>query len=133
VSSNRTHAWFLPVVAGMVILFPFVHSVGRFAWASISSSPKPFLQVAADPSQRCVRDPIWMRQNHRIFLRELRDRTVRERIRSEITLRSCSQCHKDKTQFCDKCHDAVNLRPDCFDCHAYSTTARAVVPPEGEP
>jgi len=125
VSSNRTHAWLLLVVAGIVILSPFAYSVGRFAWASIFSSPKPFLQATADPSQRCVRDPVWMRQNHRVFLRELRDKTVREGIRNEVTLRSCSHCHNDKAQFCDKCHNSVNLRPDCFDCHFYS----ANVPP----
>jgi len=133
VSSNRTRAWLLPVVAGVVILSPFAYSVGRFAWASIFSTPRPFLQVAADPSRRCVRDPAWMRQNHRVFLQELRDKTVREGIRNEVTLRSCSQCHKDKAQFCDKCHSSVNLHPDCFECHSYSTTVHPVVLPEGAP
>jgi hypothetical protein len=42
-------------------------------------------------------------------------------------LHSCSQCHKDKAQFCDKCHTAANLHPDCFDCHSYSTAAQPVV------
>lgn len=132
-SFNRTHAWLLPVVASIVILSPFAYSVGRFAWVSIFSAPKPFLQVAADPSHRCVRDPVWMRQNHRVFLRELRDKTVRKGIRNEVTLRSCSQCHKDKTQFCDKCHNSVNLHPDCFDCHSYSATVPSVVSPVGAP
>jgi len=127
VNSNRRHAWLLPVVAGIVILFPFAYSIGSFVWASIFSAPKAFLQVATGPSQRCVRDASWMRQNHRVFLRELRDKTVREGIRNEVTLRSCGQCHKDKTQFCDKCHNSVNLRPDCFDCHSYPTNVQPVV------
>lgn len=130
-SPNRKHAWFLPAFVGVIILCPFAYSVGRFAWTSIST-PKPFLQVAADASKRCVRDPAWMRQNHRVLLQELRDRTVRQGIRNEITLHSCSQCHKDKAQFCDKCHTAANLHPDCFDCHSYSTTVRPVVSSAGE-
>lgn len=129
-SSNRARGWLLPAIAGVIILSPFAYSVGRFAWASVSSAPRPFLQGAADPSQRCVRDPSWMRQNHRIFLQELRDKTVRDGIRTEVTLHSCSQCHKDKAQFCDKCHNAANLHPDCFDCHSYSTAAQTVVFPD---
>ena len=112
--------WLLPALAGIVILTPFAYSAGRYAWASRFAAQKPFLQVPSASSQRCVRDPEWMRLNHMDLLEELRDKTVREGIRSEVTLRSCSQCHKDKTQFCDKCHQAANLRPDCFDCHSYS-------------
>ena len=132
-SRNRVPTWLLPALAGVIILTPFAYSVGRFAWASIFPATKPFLQAAADPSQRCVRDPAWMRQNHRVFLRELCDKTVREGVRNEITLRSCSQCHKDKAQFCDKCHNTVNLHPDCFDCHFYSITTRPVASLEGAP
>lgn len=132
-SLNRTRAWLLPVIAGFFILLPLAYSVGRFALVSIFPAPKPFLQAAADPTRRCVRDPAWMRQNHRVFLRELRDKTVRQGIRNEITLRSCSQCHKDKAQFCDKCHNAANLHPDCFDCHSYSPTTRVAVSLERAP
>ncbi len=130
---NRPSNWLLPAVAGVIILVPFGYSVGRFGWVSTFAAPKPFLEVVSPPSQRCVRDPAWMRQNHRVLLEELRDKTVREGIRSEITLHSCSQCHKDKTQFCDKCHNAANLHPDCFDCHSYSTTHQPVLLLEGAP
>jgi hypothetical protein len=133
VTPTRRPAWLIPVVAGVVILSPLAYSVGRFAWVSLFAAPKPFLQAASAPSGRCVRDAAWMRGNHRVFLRELRDKTVRDGIRNEVTLSSCSQCHKDKAQFCDKCHNAVNLRPDCFDCHSYSTTMKAVVFQEGKP
>ena len=118
---NRAPTWLLPAIAAVIILTPFAYSAGRFAWVSLFAARKPFLEVPAATSQRCVRDPKWMRQNHRVLLEELRDKTVRDGIRNEVTLRSCSQCHKDKAQFCDKCHQAANLHPDCFDCHSYST------------
>ncbi len=74
-----------------------------------------------------------MRQNHMIFLNELRDQTVREAIRGNVTLHNCSQCHKDKTQFCDKCHQAANLHPHCFECHSYSASGSAIVLSQGGP
>jgi hypothetical protein len=119
--SRRRQEWLLPAIACVIILTPFAYSAARFAWVSLVANRKPFLEVPSATSQRCVRDPHWMRQNHRVLLEELRDKTVRDGIRSEVTLRSCSQCHKDKSQFCDKCHQAVNLYPDCFNCHSYAT------------
>ena len=116
---NRRPAWLVPAVAGVLILSPFAYSMGRFAWLRAFSAPKPFLETASAPSQRCLRDPKWMRQNHMVFLNELRDKTVREGIRSDVTLNSCSQCHKDKTQFCDKCHERAGVKLDCFGCHTY--------------
>ena len=130
---NRRPAWLIPAVAGVLILLPFAYSLGRFAWVRTFTAPKPFLEIASAPSQRCVRDPKWMRQNHKIFLNELRDKTVREGIRSNVTLNSCSQCHKDKTRFCDKCHQAANLHPDCFDCHSYSAAGSPAVLLRGGP
>jgi len=129
---TRPPAWLFPTIAGVIILSPFAYSAGRFAWLSMSP-PQPFLQAPSSPSQPCVRDPGWMRQNHRVFLYELRDRTVRDGVRSEVTLSSCSQCHKDKTRFCDKCHHAANLHPDCFDCHSYSKSSQSVVLLNGGP
>ena len=123
---NRPPAWLFPVIAGVIILSPFAYSAARFAWLSMSP-PKPFLEASSSPSQRCVRDIGWMRQNHRVLLFELRDKTVRDGIQNEVTLSSCSQCHKDKTRFCDQCHNAANLHPDCFACHFYSKSSQPVV------
>jgi hypothetical protein len=115
----RPPLWLFPAIAGALILSPFAYSTARFAWLSLSP-PKPFLQASSSPKPRCVRDVAWMRQNHRVLLYELRDKTVRDNVRSELTLRSCSECHKDKSQFCDKCHQSANVHPDCFNCHSYS-------------
>ena len=114
----------LPAVAGLAVVIPAAYSVGHFAWASMFVAPKPYLELPDASSRPCVRDPVWMRQNHMILLQELRDKTVREGIRNKVTLRSCSRCHKDKTRFCDKCHQAANLHPDCFDCHSYSSAGQ---------
>jgi hypothetical protein len=36
----------------------------------------------------------------------------------EMSLQNtCTKCHAKKTQFCDKCHNYVDAKPNCWDCH----------------
>ncbi|HCX02472.1 MAG TPA: cytochrome C, partial [Syntrophaceae bacterium] len=30
---------------------------------------------------------------------------------------TCLQCHSNKEQFCDRCHNYVGAKPSCFNCH----------------
>ena len=30
---------------------------------------------------------------------------------------TCLDCHSNKTQFCDQCHNYVAVTPNCFGCH----------------
>ena len=30
----------------------------------------------------------------------------------------CLDCHKNKSNFCDKCHDYMGVKPYCWECHA---------------
>ena len=30
---------------------------------------------------------------------------------------TCLDCHSNKTEFCDRCHDYASVRPYCWDCH----------------
>jgi hypothetical protein len=44
-------------------------------------------------------------------------------VRFEMSLQNtCMDCHDSKEQFCDQCHDYVEVSPFCWDCH---------LPPEG--
>ncbi|MBF0160140.1 MAG: hypothetical protein HQL58_11525 [Magnetococcales bacterium] len=88
-------------------------------WAMGAAVPQ--LEPAA--GKPCVRDPAWMRRNHPDFLKQMRDRTVREgvRIRSE-SLAQCASCHQSRAQFCDRCHQYAGVEPDCFTCHNYLYT-----------
>ena len=62
-----------------------------------------------------------------ILVDDWREAVVREGIRSyvgsdgreyEISLtETCLGCHSNKSEFCDKCHNYVGVRPDCWDCH----------------
>jgi hypothetical protein len=44
---------------------------------------------------------------------------VRHGKRGEVCLSKCGECHKSRERFCDRCHNAVSLTPDCFGCHYY--------------
>jgi hypothetical protein len=37
----------------------------------------------------------------------------------EVGIQKCRECHTGRKQFCDKCHNAVNLKLDCFGCHYF--------------
>ena len=60
-----------------------------------------------------------MRRHHWELLRGVREEIVRYGKRGEIGLDRCRECHTSRERFCNVCHDAVSLTPDCFDCHYY--------------
>lgn len=82
------------------------------------------------PKGECVEDAAWMRANHMLLLQEWRTKAIRYgaeggRIYHSFTYgkefhastNTCWECHQDKTAFCDRCHDYVGIKPECWDCH----------------
>ena len=77
----------------------------------------------------CVESTEHMRASHMELLNHWRDQVVRhgerryrgpDGVEHEMSLsKTCLGCHTSKAEFCDRCHDAVNLVPDCFECHFY--------------
>jgi [DsrC]-trisulfide reductase subunit J len=80
-------------------------------------------------AKQCVENTAFMRRSHMALLSAWRDRRVREGfVRQagaggrmyEISLtQTClNECHRNKEQFCDRCHAYVGLSgPPCWDCH----------------
>jgi len=104
------------IILLMIILFPFGYSV--YCHAFSKTSP----QIPKRPDKKydqCVKDTVYMRYHHMDLLNDLRDQAVREGKYADIGIRTCKECHTSREQFCNKCHDAVNLSPDCFGCHYY--------------
>ena len=60
-----------------------------------------------------------MRFHHWELLRGIREEVVRYGKRGTIGLTTCKECHPSRERFCDRCHHAVSLTPDCFECHNY--------------
>ena len=78
----------------------------------------------------CVVDTPAIRRNHSKLLRDKRDQTMRQGVRTpDFSIQECVACHvakddagkfvpiNDKGQFCAVCHERVAAKLDCFECH----------------
>jgi len=109
----------LTVLLIVLLLVPFAYSVvGRFVPKG-TASDEVFLERPPAKYKRCVKGTDYMRYHHWELLRETREQVVRYGIRGEIALDRCRECHQKPERFCDQCHSAVSLTPDCFHCHYY--------------
>jgi cytochrome c len=113
------------VIFILLITFPFWYGKGK-------ATPPPALSIDTlvinrMPEKRCVEETAFMRANHMKLLNVWRDEAVREgrrlytakdgRTFEKSLTGSCLQCHSNKEQFCDRCHNYVGAKPACFDCH----------------
>jgi len=113
----------LPLAALLVVLVPVVYSLAAGALAASPEEGGRFLEC---PEGNClegtpyeVEERGWMRKHHWQFLRWLREEAVRYGRRGELSLNKCIECHSSREAFCNRCHEAVSLEPDCFGCHDY--------------
>ena len=93
------------------------------SWAE---SAAPVLDIGK--GGQCVDDPKIMRRNHMEMLKHQRDETVRQGIRGgKYSLTGCVDCHASKKNnsvlgskehFCQGCHEYVQVKIDCFECHS---------------
>ncbi len=115
------------IIIGLIIglgllLSPFFYNAGKAAKA-----PDPVLTPKAKEAKVCVAPKTYMRESHFTLLDEWRHTVVRDGERYytsddgkkyykslQVT---CMDCHSNKTQFCDQCHNYVDVDPYCWDCH----------------
>jgi hypothetical protein len=124
-SGRMALLWAIPV---LIILLPLAYSLVSSITAQGADATEAFLERPDPEKGSCVREKAYMRYHHWELLREIREEVVRygrrEEIerngkRMEVGLNTCKECHTSRERFCDQCHHAVSLYPDCFDCHAY--------------
>ncbi|QGP90712.1 hypothetical protein MGLY_00210 [Neomoorella glycerini] len=114
------------IVFIVLVTFPFWANAGKAA----PPAPAPSLDTPAIqqlPEKQCVEATAYMRTDHMKLLDEWRTRVVREGKRIyvasngkeyEMSLeKTCLQCHSSKAQFCDQCHNYLDVQPDCWTCH----------------
>lgn len=97
-------------------------------WLNVASSQS---SVRPDPKlpkgyTECVAEKNYMKAYHMDMLNNWRDLVVRQDIRymdfqggkMEMSLsKSCMKCHQSKVDFCDECHNYLDVNPYCWDCH----------------
>jgi hypothetical protein len=119
------------VIIGIII---FILIFTAPLWLNLSGGQaayKPVLKPVA--IGECVESKEYMRAFHMDLLNQWRDSVVRMDFRflkrngkafiikgekAEMSLSSaCLRCHSDKVNFCDKCHNYLDVKPYCWDCH----------------
>lgn len=126
------------IIIGIVI---FAAMFSSPFWLNMSGSEKPGsepnIEYVVDTSKvDCIADKEYMRANHMEMLNEWRDKVVRlnERylkdndgnivnwdgttkpVEMSLSL-TCLKCHSNKSGFCDECHNYMDVKPYCWDCH----------------
>lgn len=115
------------IIAGIItffviITFPFWYSMGKAA-----PPPEPKLSDKAKAAKECVRPKEFMKAEHMQLLDVWRDTVTRDAKRIYVNSKgkkfqmslsnTCLDCHSEKAEFCDKCHNYVSVDPYCWDCH----------------
>jgi len=116
-----------PVMAGLIVfviivMLPFWYNHGKAAPA-----PELKLTEKAKAAKECVMTKEEMKAGHMQLLDEWRDNVVRKTDRIYVNNKgkefnmslsnSCLDCHSNREEFCDKCHNYVSVSPYCWDCH----------------
>lgn len=105
--------------------FPFYNNAGKVSAKPEPKLDTPVIQQLAE--KKCVELKEFMRAEHMQLLDNWRNSAIREGkrvyINSEgkefrISLQNtCMNCHSNKKEFCDKCHNYAAVRPYCWTCH----------------
>jgi hypothetical protein len=118
--NSRSASLAVIAIIALVLLSPLLYTVAANGFSK-STAPELVLPTKlAAPSGKCIEPTEQMRANHMNILVASRENAVREGIRKvSHSLHNCSTCHQKREEFCDRCHNYVGAKPDCFGCHYY--------------
>jgi hypothetical protein len=115
------------IISGVIVFlilatFPFWYNRGKAA-----PVPELVLTAQAKAAKVCVRSTEFMKAEHMQLLDVWRDSVVRRGDRIYVSpsgqqynmslTNTCLDCHSNKTEFCDRCHNYASVDPYCWDCH----------------
>ena len=110
-------------VFAVIILLPIGFSIAGFVFSGGREVSEAFLEAPDPRWESCYRDATYMRFQHMDLLKEVRADVIRRGLKGGITLAGCGDCHLNRAQFCDRCHEAASVNLDCFGCHYYPESA----------
>ena len=109
----------------LAVLSPFIVNLANAAPAPETSLDTP--AINAQQTKECVASTEYMKDNHMQLLYEWRNDVVRDGSREyesasgQVYEKSldgtCLECHSNREEFCDSCHDYASVDPYCWDCH----------------
>jgi hypothetical protein len=134
---NHCREWRMPMNDKKWILIGLVIFVGLFSfplWYNIAikagkaaPAPEVVLTEKAKAAEKCVMSTAYMQAEHMQLLDLWRHSVVRNAEREFVNpegktfnmslSNTCLDCHSNKAEFCDRCHNYASVRPYCWDCH----------------
>lgn len=109
----------------VLITIPFWYGAGKESKAPELSLDTPAIQALDE--KKCIEDTEFMRSNHMELLNDWKVQVVREGNRIYVAedgkeylmslQNTCLECHSNKEEFCDACHDYSGVEPNCWTCH----------------
>jgi hypothetical protein len=118
----------IPIIIVFVILvtFPLWYNLGKAAPAPDPKIDTPVIQAMTE--KKCIEPKATMKTTHMKILDEWRNDVVRGDYTRQMTTadgrvfekslqNGCMKCHSNKTKFCDQCHNYMEVKPFCWDCH----------------
>ena len=115
------------IIVGLIIFVALVTLPFWYNGGKAAQPPEPILTTKALAAKTCIEPTKFMKSSHMELLNEWRDKVVREGYRIYtatddkkvlISLQNtCMDCHANKSQFCDQCHNYADVKPYCWDCH----------------
>ena len=115
------------VFAGLAIFLIAVTSPFWSNFGSAALAPEVVLTKKAKAAKTCVMSKEFMTREHMQLLDVWRDTVVRDGERlytnsegKTFTMslsNTCLDCHSNKAEFCDRCHNYASVTPFCWDCH----------------
>jgi len=114
------------VITGLIIFIGVITFPVWYITVGQGAASAPELEIVTEAEQ-CVEPASYMRVKHTDLLTDWKTSVVRENDRTyiasygreyEISLTgTCLDCHSNKAEFCDRCHDYAGVKPYCWDCH----------------
>jgi hypothetical protein len=117
----------IKIIAGLAIFatictFPFWFNNGK-----VIAGPDPVIAEEAKAAGACILPKDAMKTDHMQLLDAWRNSVVRDGNRVYVTengkefemslSNTCLECHTNKAEFCDRCHEYASVNPYCWDCH----------------
>lgn len=116
------------IILGLIV---FLCIVTYPIWHNAMSGKAGYIPApkVAPEKKQCVEPKPVIRVIHRDLLTDWRDSVVRRGMRTYLAAdsktytmsltRTCMNCHTDKAEFCDQCHNYMGVAPRCWDCHNF--------------
>lgn len=119
------------IILGIIIFLGLFTFPTWYLFTDGETARMPELVLPEGEEQiECIDNAEFMRASHMDLLNDWRDKVVRngERIFTSSTgkqyemslTKTCLGCHSRKEEFCDRCHNYMEVTPYCWDCHVES-------------